>query len=265
MTLAYNYLSTISTCCWIVALLPQQWNNYTTKSVHGLSPYLLVFWLLGDTFNLVGCVLTNQLPFQTYLSCYFVFSDLILDIQFYYYHTKNNCDTIQSEMDGSIVVELEDENNINDGGYTSSLTSMKPKFLSKSQIITATTSLLSISPASALPLPNISTYSKANSINGETLGLIFAWSCTIMYCCSRVPQLYHNYVRKSVDGISPLLFTFALLANLTYAMSILVSDVPNNMSYKEFIWNEFPYLLGSLGTVIFDGIYFGQREIYKII
>jgi hypothetical protein len=33
-------------------------------SVEGLSLPFLVQWLLGDTTNLIGCLLTKQLPFQ---------------------------------------------------------------------------------------------------------------------------------------------------------------------------------------------------------
>lgn len=264
MNTASSWLSLASTFCWIVALLPQQWHNYRTKSVDGLSPYLLILWLLGDSFNLLGCVLTEQLPFQTYLSCYFVFNDVILDLQYFYY--RRRCSPVSS-------VELLEEDDCDDG-YTSTLSSSASIMpaLSKSQVITTATALLSTSPAAALPVP-LSSMAPLNAIHTasagyltpETLGTIFAWLCTIVYCSSRAPQLYHNYLRKSVEGISPLLFTFALLANVTYAMSIILSEPPHGMSYSEFVWNETPYLLGSLGTVVFDGIYFWQREIYRVI
>jgi hypothetical protein len=40
----------------------------------------------GDITNLVGCILTHQLPFQTYLAAYFVFVDLSLVAQYIYYY-----------------------------------------------------------------------------------------------------------------------------------------------------------------------------------
>ncbi|KAG8807290.1 hypothetical protein FRC17_004532 [Serendipita sp. 399] len=40
----------------------------------------------GDITNLVGCILTKQLPFQTYLASYFVFVDFSLVIQYIYYY-----------------------------------------------------------------------------------------------------------------------------------------------------------------------------------
>ncbi|ODQ48341.1 hypothetical protein PICMEDRAFT_69987 [Pichia membranifaciens NRRL Y-2026] len=246
-------LSLVSTLCWIVALLPQQWHNYCRKSVDGLSPYLLILWLLGDSFNLVGCVLTEQLPFQTYLSAYFVLNDVILDFQYYYYRGRR--------PDAGSSVEL-----LADDGYTSTVSSSSVAshvpVLTKTQVVTTATALLSASPVAAVPL-QASALSAA--FDGEAVGMVFAWLCTLLYCSSRLPQLYHNYLRKSVEGVSPLLFTFAVLANLTYALSILLADPPHGMTYRGFIWNETPYLLGSLGTVWFDGLYFWQREIYREI
>ena len=247
-------LSLVSMLCWIVALLPQQWHNYRRKSVDGLSPYLLILWLLGDSFNLMGCILTEQLPFQTYLSAYFVLNDVILDLQYYYYRGRR--------YDGESSVEL-----FADDGYTStvsssSLSASYMPVLTKTQVVTTATALLSASPAAAVPL-GMSPLSAA--LDAETVGMVFAWLCTLLYCSSRLPQLYHNYLRKSVEGVSPLLFTFAVLANVTYALSILLADPPHGMTYREFIWNEIPYLLGSLGTVWFDGLYFWQREIYRVI
>ncbi|CAG8744856.1 11550_t:CDS:2 [Gigaspora margarita] len=59
--------------------------NYRNKSVDGLSLPFMVNWLLGDITNLLGCILTNQLPFQTYLATYFCIVDLALFYQYFYY------------------------------------------------------------------------------------------------------------------------------------------------------------------------------------
>lgn len=264
-----TWLSLLSTFCWIVALLPQLWHNYCLRSVEGLSPYLLILWLLGDLCNFLGCILTHQLPFQTYLSLYFVLNDIALDFQYLYYHNllfnnnnkddtanDNNIDGIISNEAGSSIEMISDD------GYTSLFNSYTP-ILSKSQIITSTTALLSISPTTASPISSLTSLTVKPLFNLEDFGILLAWTCTIVYCSSRLPQLYHNYIRESVDGISPLLFTFALLANLTYAASILVADIPIGLSYGQFIYKELPYLLGSLGTVLFDIVYFWQREMYK--
>lgn len=268
MLLLSDLLSWISTVCWCFALLPQLWYNYENKSVEGLSPYLLILWCLGDSFNLVGCLLLKQLPFQIYLATYFVLNDIVLDLQYIYYNLIYSPRPLskysQTDIEESSVELLSDDNysSILRENSAPTINSLKPG-LSKSQLITTTTALLSISPASALPIVNSAT---TFTMSFQNMGLLFAWSCTIIYCSSRIPQLYHNFKRKSVSGISPLLFSFALLANLTYALSILTTkEIPPNLTYKQFIINELPYLLGSLGTIAFDLVYFFQRGFYRHI
>ncbi|KAI0093733.1 PQ loop repeat-domain-containing protein [Irpex rosettiformis] len=74
--------------CWLGAQFPQVIENYKRRSVDGLAWPFLVNWLLGDASNLLGCILTNQLPFQTYLAIYFCFVDLSLVSQYIYYRSS---------------------------------------------------------------------------------------------------------------------------------------------------------------------------------
>ena len=59
--------------------------NIKNQSVEGLALPFLANWLFGDITNLVGCVLTDQLPFQKYLASYFCFVDICLVGQYFYY------------------------------------------------------------------------------------------------------------------------------------------------------------------------------------
>lgn len=128
-------------------------------------------------------------------------------------------------------------------------------------------SILNTSVAAAMP---VSMEKMANDtlpsslINKEALGVFLAWSCTCVYVASRCPQLYKNYKRKSVDGISPILFGCALVGNLTYTLSILTScDFVYGDAKSNFFVKELPYILGSSGTVVFDFLYFYQRFLYR--
>ena len=70
-----------SICCWLVAQLPQFVLNIRNKSVEALSSWFLAQWLLGDTCNLVGCLLTDsQLPTQTYTAMYFILADMWVSV-----------------------------------------------------------------------------------------------------------------------------------------------------------------------------------------
>ncbi|EGW31698.1 uncharacterized protein SPAPADRAFT_62304 [Spathaspora passalidarum NRRL Y-27907] len=124
--------------------------------------------------------------------------------------------------------------------------------------------LLNASGARASPIQAFIQESSGSSSTVETIGIILAWSCTVIYCSSRCPQLYKNYKRKSVEGISPILFGAALLGNLTYTLSILSScEFLFGDSRSDFIWRELPYIIGSSGTIIFDVAYFYQKYIYR--
>lgn len=65
----------------------------------------------------------------------------------------------------------------------------------------------------------------------ELVGRIFSWLSTVLYLCSRPPQLYKNYSRKSTAGLSPLLFTAAFGGNFFYSASLLTNP---------FAWSDFP-------------------------
>ena len=69
----------LSIACWLVAQLPQFVRNFRSGSVEGLSPWFLAEWLLGDTFNLLGCLMTgDQLQTETYTAAYFMCVDVLL-------------------------------------------------------------------------------------------------------------------------------------------------------------------------------------------
>ncbi|GMM32390.1 Ypq2 protein [Martiniozyma asiatica (nom. inval.)] len=244
-----DFFSILSTISWIFAQVPQQLHNYLTGSANGLSPSFLLLWALGDVSNLIGALMTHQLPFQIYLGVYFTINDIILNFQYYFYKNKEK----GSQQEEQATIEVLEGVDPHYGSVKS--------LVSKKQLAAAA-GLLLATPANALPSV---LHSTSFQIPVEKIGICMAWFCTIIYCSSRLPQLYLNYKRKSVDGISPFLFMFALLGNITYAGSIVLTPVEGgHESYAKFIFNELPYLLGSLGTVLFDAVYFWQRYVYGV-
>ncbi|KAK9285630.1 hypothetical protein L1049_024827 [Liquidambar formosana] len=57
-----------------------------------------------------------------------------------------------------------------------------------------------------------------SNVYGELLG----WLMAAIYMGGRIPQIWLNIKRGSVEGLNPLMFVFALIANVTYVGSILV-------------------------------------------
>jgi uncharacterized protein with PQ loop repeat len=116
----------------------------------------------------------------------------------------------------------------------------------------------------ALPIAIKETTTAGSNTNSQLLGMVLAWMCTFVYMFSRCPQLWKNYKRKSVDGLSPLLFTAALLGNLCYTISILTTcEFVNGVDQWDYFMKQLPYILGSSGTLLFDCGYFYQRSIYR--
>ncbi|KAK6459601.1 PQ loop repeat-domain-containing protein [Scheffersomyces xylosifermentans] len=294
-----GFFSTLSCTSWIFAQLPQIVTNYQNKSAEGISPSFLLLWFLGDFLSFTSCLLNDAvLQFQLYLSVFFLCNDVTLCFQYYYYnsvyprkygvlkyapvsgdeavlvggseintvsvHSNVNAVHIrhgknQEDQDGknspesSISSTPSSYNSINDNG--------KPSVTRSAAFAV----VLNAAGTAAMPIMS-STDSTGDEpfSSKETLGLVLAWGCTVVYMASRCPQLYKNYMRKSVDGISPVLFGAALLGNLTYTLSILTScEFVFGNDKSEFIMKELPYIIGSSGTIVFDIAYFYQKFLYK--
>ncbi|KDN35643.1 hypothetical protein K437DRAFT_210962, partial [Tilletiaria anomala UBC 951] len=90
------------------------------------------------------------------------------------------------------------------------------------------------------------------------LGRISAWTCTVLYMTSRLPQIWVNLSRRSVEGLSILLFLSAFMGNLLYTISILVNPRSSGPGARAYLAESTPFLLGSGGTLIFDLIIVAQ-------
>lgn len=55
----------LAICAWLLFALPQIIENYRKKIPDAaVSEFLLIFWILGDSLNFIGALMTNQLFFQ---------------------------------------------------------------------------------------------------------------------------------------------------------------------------------------------------------
>ena len=85
LALISTALGIFSIISWLFAQLPQIYKNYQLQSASGLSIYFLGVWLLGDLSNLLGAILTRQAGWQIVVAGYYVFVDVILDLQYFRY------------------------------------------------------------------------------------------------------------------------------------------------------------------------------------
>ncbi|KAJ3753411.1 PQ loop repeat-domain-containing protein [Lentinula raphanica] len=132
-----------------------------------------------------------------------------------------------------------------------------------------TYTIINTPPATGIPAfePKI-----VDASNERIIGRIFSWVCTTLYLTSRLPQIWKNYVRKSVeasilfcDGLSMYLFIFAFMGNTFYVASILTAPEVYEPAPRssDFIKECIPYLLGSGGTLVFDLTIVTQSFIYR--
>lgn len=255
-----------SFAAWLVAQLPQLVETYQQKSVEGLSPIFVLIWVVGDLSSLIGCVLTQQLFFQYVLAIYFLFNDLVLCGQYYYYgiylkkhhkhhhhhHHHHHRQSIQSSRHnshGSIIVPaLAIASNVGGASALPILEKLNLNYIISNNYTSASSSA-------------------STAVDSKFYGVFFAWLGAACYFFSRIPQLYKNYQRKSTQDLSPFLFACTLFGNLTYTLSILVSCefIYDHANRYAFFMNEFPYIIGSAGTIIFDIFYFYQVWLYRDI
>ncbi|XP_039012473.1 probable vacuolar amino acid transporter YPQ1 isoform X2 [Hibiscus syriacus] len=93
-----------------------------------------------------------------------------------------------------------------------------------------------------------------HSAFGQWLG----WLMAAIYMGGRIPQIWLNIKRGSVEGLNPLMFIFALIANATYVASILVRT-----SEWESIKANMPWLLDAVVCVALDLFIILQYIYYK--
>jgi len=351
-----DVLGYTSIACWLGAQFPQLIVNWRLKSADGLALPFLVNWLFGDMTNLVGCILTHQLPFQTYLASYFCFVDVMLLSQYAYYTpfsryflppptklpttpgygyaplarspnvslVRGRSKSVSVEIERGLrrlsllreqgEMELEAERRgaemhervVSAGGHVGERSTSKQRssnigvrkagmvFLAVGGLfgighlsvsdVSGVTSVghvigevdITLSPLGSLPsyvvdLPTVSLPSELERLTSKpdgpdterVIGRIFAWICTTLYLTSRLPQIWKNFVRKSVEGLSMSLFISAFLGNFFYVLSIITSPPASGPGGRAFLLESIPYLLGSGGVLIFDMIIVLQGRMYR--
>ena len=92
------------------------------------------------------------------------------------------------------------------------------------------------------------------------IGRASAWLCTSLYLTSRLPQIWQNFRRRSVEGLAMMLFVMAFVGNSLYVASIVTNPLLRSPGY---LLESTPYLLGSGGTLCFDITIVLQSYLYS--
>ncbi|XP_076886475.1 uncharacterized protein LOC143536349 [Bidens hawaiensis] len=116
-------------------------------------------------------------------------------------------------------------------------------------------------PSHAKGLVQVHAYRKFmqdNSGSHTAYGQWLGWLMAAIYMGGRIPQIILNIKRGCVEGLNPLMFIFALVANATYAGSILVRSTE-----WERIRAKMPWLLDAAVCVALDAFIITQYVYYR--
>ncbi|KAM0006638.1 hypothetical protein Hdeb2414_s0167g00820911 [Helianthus debilis subsp. tardiflorus] len=117
-------------------------------------------------------------------------------------------------------------------------------------------------PSHAKGLVRVYAYRNLLQDNGgsytSNYGQWLGWLMAAIYMGGRIPQIVLNIKRGSVEGLNPLMFIFALVANATYVGSILVRSTE-----WERIKANIPWLLDAAVCVALDAFIIMQYVYYR--
>ncbi|CAK7340343.1 unnamed protein product [Dovyalis caffra] len=110
-------LGMISVLSWGVAEIPQIITNYKEKSTEGLSLAFLLTWIVGDLFNVSGCMLEPAtLPTQYYMAVLYTMTSTVLTAQTIYYgHIYHRLKSNRRRLKGPISSQTEEAGRIRNG------------------------------------------------------------------------------------------------------------------------------------------------------
>ncbi|KAJ2490666.1 hypothetical protein IWW37_002953 [Coemansia sp. RSA 2050] len=268
---------------WLIALMPQVYTNWRAKSTAGLSFSLVILWLVGDAMGLFGCLVLQQQPFQVFLAVYFFLFDVVLLLQWVWYRSSTSIDSatylqgsnVKGRPLGGVVAQgigeiecLIDSDNcrIQNSGYASTQPSAPtvadshptPLINHDTKTFWQRTPFQVICAISILLMllwPVLSKRLLQFSVDLELLGVCIAWTSNITFHLSRLPQLWHNFRRQSVEGLSLGMFAIIFIANAAYASSLLAL-LP--VSGPNFLHLSAAYIYGPIGSMIMDMFVFFQ-------
>ncbi|OHT16701.1 PQ loop repeat family protein [Tritrichomonas foetus] len=216
-------LGNLSTIIWVYAQIPQIIMNFKSKTTDGLSFSFLCLLVCGDLCNLFGAYINGGLITQIITASWFVIVDCFCTFQYIYYVWIR-----QKYQDYKSQKQKNSNRYRNDNNYQ-------------------TDDNVSIPSLPLLFAIGASKMSNDLYKPPHLYGMILGWMSCTSYMSSRFPQIIKNFQRKKTEGLSPKFFISAVLGNSTYAASIFVKN-----SSWNYIWSQFPWLLGSAGLLFFD-------------
>jgi len=88
---------------------------------------------------------------------------------------------------------------------------------------------------------------------------LIGWTSALLYIVARIPQILKN-LETRCEGLSPALFLFSILGNITYVLSICAASMERSYLITNASW-----LAGSTLTIFLDVIVLVQFFYYRSV
>ncbi|XP_069638483.1 lysosomal amino acid transporter 1 homolog [Haliaeetus albicilla] len=230
-------LGLVSIFCFAAASFPQFYQACKTGIMdRALSIYFLLGWLGGDLLNLIGSFLADQLPLQVYTAVYYVLADLVMLSLYCYYKVKNRGGGFATPVNAAFV-------------FLSLGTVSTVSFLGRGAVVAQDPATFK---GRSLLSAHVDELGSKPFTRSEIIGFTIGSISSVLYLCSRVPQIYTNYKRKSTTGVSYSLFALVMLGNLLYGLSVLLKNPEPGQGEGDYVLRHLPWLVGSLGVLSLD-------------
>ncbi|GAA5906589.1 PQ-loop repeat-containing protein [Sporobolomyces salmoneus] len=262
-----NTLGWMSLMAWILVYSDPIILCFKQKSGEGLSIIFLIIWLVGDLTNLLGSLWQGLIPTVIILAIYYTACDCILIFQKYYYrHLRRTHPELYERLSTSgtstPTPRAQDAENTPllsaFSAHSPSEKALSPSLQRAKDLLEYTIGFVLVVGVGIVAWFAGKGLGKEGRIPEvwETKAQIVGWISAFLYLGSRLPQLALNRKTKC-EGLSLLMFCFAVIGNVTYVASILLTS----MSLQHIMINA-PWLLGSAGTVFLDFLVLGQFAYY---
>ncbi|GAA5934316.1 PQ-loop repeat-containing protein [Sporobolomyces koalae] len=274
-----NTVGWMSLMAWLLVYSDPIILCFKQKSGEGLSIIFLVIWLVGDLTNLLGSLWQGLIPTVIILAIYYTACDCILIFQKYYYrHLRRTHPELyeQPAASGSTSptttasrrpegTTYEPAGNSENTPLLSAFSAHAPSEKALSPALQRAKDLLEYTIGFVLVVgvgiiawfagKHVGKDGRTEEV-WDTSAQVVGWISAFLYLGSRLPQLALNRKTKC-EGLSLLMFCFAVIGNVTYVASILLTS----LSLQHLLVNA-PWLLGSGGTIFLDFIVLGQFAYY---
>jgi len=262
------WVGVASLMLWVVLAIPQVIENYKNKKADGISIYLLLLWLFGDTCNLVGSILSRATPLMKIIAGYYIIYDVLLLGQLIYYGYCAYC-------------EMHREGYYRNGYFYGGQQGGEPGVLQYGPhrrdsfwadwfcILFLIYLFTAMASADCAPVTGEGFTQEASEAAGfwgqvfvdarQTIGFSLGVVAGMCYIASRIPQIRLNSSRKSCKGVSVLMFYLLFFAIVTYIASVLLQSTG-----WVYIVQKSPWIISYAVGAVMDLFIIGQYYYYGI-